>query len=105
MHYRYQNEGTCSKFIDFDLDDGVVRHVVFTRGCNGNLKGIGRLVEGRQAAEIAGLLRGTLCRNKGTSCPDQLAVALEQALSGQLAPLPEGASPSPIAFQDDEEED
>lgn len=81
---QYTTKGTCSRFIDFDLEDGIVKNVVFTGGCNGNLKGIGALVEGRPAAEVIQLLKGTTCGFKATSCPDQLAHALEEALAGNL---------------------
>lgn len=81
MHYQYKTKGTCSSQIDFDLEDGIVRNVRFTGGCNGNLKGIGRLVEGRKADEVAGLLAGTTCGSKPTSCPDQLSKALLSAIS------------------------
>lgn len=80
MHYQYKTHGTCSVYIDFDLNDGILSNVKFTGGCNGNLKGIGKLVEGRKASEIADTLRGTTCGFKPTSCPDQLAKALDAAL-------------------------
>ncbi|MEE1113777.1 MAG: TIGR03905 family TSCPD domain-containing protein [Eubacterium sp.] len=83
MHYRYKTQGTCSSFIDFDLDNGVVSNVKFTGGCNGNLKGIGRLIEGKNAAEVAEILKGTTCGFKPTSCPDQLSRALTEALADQ----------------------
>ena len=79
MHYQYKTNGTCSVLIDFDLEDGIIHNVEFTRGCNGNLKGIGKLVEGKPAEEIAGILEGTTCGSKPTSCPDQLAKALREA--------------------------
>jgi len=82
---RYTTKGTCSRFIDFDLEDGIVRNVVFTGGCNGNLKGIGALVEGMDAKEAIKRLTGITCGFKPTSCPDQLAKALEAALNGKLA--------------------
>ena len=81
---RYTTKGTCSRFIDFDLEDGIVRNVVFTGGCNGNLKGIGSLVEGMDAKEAIKRLSGITCGFKSTSCPDQLAKALEEALAGNL---------------------
>ena len=81
MHKHFKTKGTCSVYIDFDLEDGVLHNVEFTGGCNGNLKGISRLVEGRSAAETAEILKGTLCGFKGTSCPDQLSRAIEQALA------------------------
>lgn len=81
---RYTTQGVCSRFIDFDLEDGIVKNVVFTGGCNGNLKGIAALVEGQPAEEIIKRLTGTQCGFKPTSCPDQLAKALEAALAGKL---------------------
>ena len=81
---RYTTKGTCSRFIDFDLEDGIIKNVVFTGGCNGNLKGIGSLVEGMSAEEAIKRLSGITCGFKTTSCPDQLAKALEAALAGDL---------------------
>ena len=80
MHYTYRTSGTCSSKIDFEINDGVITDVVFTNGCNGNLKAIGKLVEGKPAAEIADILRGNDCQNRGTSCADQRAIAIEAAL-------------------------
>ena len=81
MKYQYRTQGTCSSAISFDIDEeGKLANVVFTGGCNGNLKAIGRLVEGKDAAEIADILRGNLCGMKGTSCADQLAKAIDQAI-------------------------
>lgn len=83
MTYTYKTQGTCSSRIDFEMDeDHIIRNVRFTGGCNGNLKGIGRLVEGRKAEEVIETLEGTLCGMKNTSCPDQLARALKQAIAG-----------------------
>ena len=81
---KYTTQGVCSRFIDFDVEDGIVKNVVFTGGCNGNLKGIAALVEGQPAEEIIKRLTGTQCGFKPTSCPDQLAKALEAALAGKL---------------------
>ena len=81
---KYTTKGTCSRFIDFDLVDGIVKNVVFTGGCNGNLKGIAALVEGQPAEDVIKRLTGTKCGFKPTSCPDQLAKALEAALAGKL---------------------
>lgn len=81
---KYATQGTCSRFIDFDLEDGIVKNVVFTGGCNGNLKGISALVEGLSAEEAIKRLTGITCGFKPTSCPDQLAKALEAALAGKL---------------------
>ena len=73
----YSTKGTCSKQIIFDLDEGnKVHNVKFIGGCSGNLQGISRLVEGKTADEIVSLLSGIRCK-QNTSCPDQLAQALE----------------------------
>jgi len=80
MH-TYQTKGTCSRQIDFELRDGKVYNVNFVGGCNGNLKGISKLVEGMDAKELIERLKGNTCGSKSTSCPDQLALALEAALA------------------------
>jgi len=75
----YYTKGTCSVMIEVTLDDDDnIVDVKFTGGCNGNLKGICALVKGRKAAEIKKTLSGIECRDKGTSCPDQLAKALDK---------------------------
>ena len=79
--YSYKTSGTCSQMIHFDIRDGKVYNVSFDGGCNGNLKGISKLVEGQDAQHIIGLLKGNTCGFKPTSCPDQLARALEAALA------------------------
>jgi len=76
----YKTRGTCSAEIHFDLDGSIVRNVRFVGGCNGNLQGIGRLVEGMDAHECIRKLEGISCGYKPTSCPDQLAKALKLAL-------------------------
>ncbi len=78
MRYEYKTSGTCSQYIQFDVEDNKVKNVVFIGGCNGNLKGISALVEGMDADEIISRLKGTTCGGKATSCPDQLATALMQ---------------------------
>ena len=80
MKYTYNTWGTCSRLIDFEIQDGVIKNVVFTGGCNGNLQGIARLVEGMTPAQAISKLEGIHCGNKPTSCPDQRAQALKQAL-------------------------
>lgn len=80
MAYGYRTKGTCSSFIEFELDDGIVHNVEFTNGCNGNLKAISKLVEGMEAEKVISLLKGNTCGRKPTSCADQLACALEAAL-------------------------
>ena len=79
MEYTYQTHGTCSRVIHFSIDDGKITGVSVEGGCNGNLQGISRLVEGMEPAEAIRRLRGIRCGMKSTSCPDQLATALEQA--------------------------
>ena len=83
MTHSYKTRGTCSRQIDFELENGIVKNVSFFGGCNGNLKGIGALVEGRPAQEVISILKGMKCGFKQTSCPDQLAQALEKALNGE----------------------
>jgi len=80
MSYTYKTKGTCSSQISFDLENGIVKNVVFTGGCNGNLKAISRLVEGMEAAKVVETLKGNTCGFKNTSCADQLANALSEAL-------------------------
>ena len=77
-HVTFTPAGVCAIQIDFDIEDGKLHNVKFTGGCNGNLKAIGRLVEGRDAKEVAGILKGNTCGMKGTSCADQFAKAIEQ---------------------------
>lgn len=80
MKHHYITSGTCSRAIDFEINEGKLHDVHFTGGCNGNLNGLSRLVEGADALYIADKLEGTLCVNKCTSCPDQLSKAIRQAL-------------------------
>ena len=80
-NYSYTPQGVCARKIDFALDEqGKLHNVKFTGGCPGNLQAIGKLVEGADAHGIAALLRGNDCGGRGTSCADQLAIALEAAL-------------------------
>ena len=83
MTFTYTPHGVCSRQIVIDIDENTntINSVSFTGGCNGNLKGITRLVEGKKAEEIADLLEGTTCGFKSTSCPDQLSRAIRAALS------------------------
>lgn len=78
---QYKTSGTCSQMISYDLEDGIVKNVSFLGGCNGNLKGIGSLVEGMKAEDVIEKLKGIKCGMKSTSCPDQLARALEAELA------------------------
>ena len=81
MQYTYTTKGTCSREILFEIEDGKLTNVQFIGGCNGNLKGICSLVEGMNAEEVIARLEGTTCGPKSTSCPDQLATALKEALA------------------------
>lgn len=81
--FTYQPQGVCSAQIDFEVEDGIVRNVRFTRGCNGNTQGISALVEGMRVEEVVKRLKGTNCNGRGTSCPDQLARALEHSQLNQ----------------------
>ena len=83
MTYSYKTQGTCSSRIDLELEDGIIKSVAFTGGCNGNLKGISALVKGMPAKEAIEKLQGTTCGGKNTSCPDQLSKALTEALAQQ----------------------
>jgi len=79
MEFEYRTKGTCSSKINFDIRDGKVYNVVYTGGCNGNLQGIGKLVEGMEVDEVITRLKSIRCGFKPTSCPDQLAHALLEA--------------------------
>lgn len=83
MEYRYKTKGTCSTEIVIDLDGDVVQAVRFQGGCNGNLQGIGSLVQGMKADEVIRRCKGIQCGFRQTSCPDQLAQALYQAMEQQ----------------------
>ena len=78
--HSYTTRGTCSRQIFFDLEDGKVHNVRFVQGCSGNTQGVAALVEGMDAQEAIRRLKGIRCGPRPTSCPDQLARALEQAL-------------------------
>lgn len=80
-HYEYITKGVCSRKIDFDIENGIVKNVRFLGGCNGNTQGLAKLVEGMEAKEVAARLKGVNCNGKGTSCPDQLATAISKAIS------------------------
>lgn len=77
-HIDYQTVGTCSRQINIDVDDNnIIQNVEFIGGCDGNTHGIMKLVKGMDANIVKSKLKGILCGNKSTSCPDQLACALE----------------------------
>ncbi|MBQ3541740.1 MAG: TIGR03905 family TSCPD domain-containing protein [Oscillospiraceae bacterium] len=79
MQFEYKTKGTCSQYINFEIEDGKLKNVQYIGGCNGNLKGISSLVEGMDIDEVIARLEGTTCGMKNTSCPDQLATALKEA--------------------------
>lgn len=81
MHFTYKTQGTCSSAIDFDVENNVLTNVVFTGGCNGNLKGICKLLAGMKAEDAIARMKGTTCGSRPTSCPDQISRALEEALA------------------------
>ena len=81
MKYTYKTKGTCSVQIIIDMDDDkIVRSVEYLGGCNGNTTGVSKLCEGMGAREVIERLKGIKCGFKATSCPDQLACAIENAL-------------------------
>lgn len=80
MTKTYYPKGVCSQKYEIDLEDGIIKDIRITGGCNGNLKGIAALIRGRRADEVIPLIRGTKCGMRPTSCPDQIARALEEAL-------------------------
>lgn len=83
MHWEYKTKGTCSQRIQFDIEDGIVKNVSFTGGCNGNLQGICKLVNEMKADTVVEKLQGIRCGMKSTSCPDQLATAIQEAIKAQ----------------------
>ena len=80
MQFEYKTKGTCSQMIFFEVEEGKVLNVSYLGGCNGNLQGIAALVRGMKAEDAIARMRGIRCGFKNTSCPDQLAQALTEAL-------------------------
>lgn len=80
MEYRYKPAGVCSREMIFDIENGVIKSLRIVGGCDGNTKGISELVVGMKVEEVIKKLKGIKCGNKGTSCPDQLSIALERYL-------------------------
>ncbi|MBQ3386242.1 MAG: TIGR03905 family TSCPD domain-containing protein [Eggerthellaceae bacterium] len=91
MHYQYRVQNVCSKAVDFDLEDGKVYNLSFWGGCDGNLRAIGKLVDGMPAEEVITKLAGNTCNGRPTSCADQLTRVLAKALES------EGAAPAAAA--------
>ncbi len=83
--FTFYPEGVCSMMIEIELDGDIIKDVIFTGGCNGNLSGISKLIKGMKAEEVIEKLEGTRCGFKDTSCPDQLSKALRQALNAVQA--------------------
>ncbi|MBQ4630649.1 MAG: TIGR03905 family TSCPD domain-containing protein [Clostridia bacterium] len=81
MKFDYRPSGVCSRNISFDVEDGIVKNVIFTGGCAGNTQGLAKMCEGRNAEDVISLLSGIKCGFKSTSCPDQLAMAVKKAIS------------------------
>ncbi|MDC7280264.1 MULTISPECIES: TIGR03905 family TSCPD domain-containing protein [Pseudobutyrivibrio] len=79
--FTYVPKGVCARQIDFEVEDGKLHNVKFTGGCDGNTKAISKLLEGADAAHTVEVLKGNLCGMKGTSCADQLAKGIEEALA------------------------
>lgn len=79
MRYSYKTEGTCSKIINFDIDNNIISNVEFIGGCPGNLKALSKLVDGLTISEVISKLEGIRCGVKQTSCADQLACAIKEA--------------------------
>lgn len=79
--FTFYPQGVCSFMIDIELDGDIIKDVTFTGGCDGNLKGISKLIKGMKASDVIEKLEGTTCGFKDTSCPDQLSKALREAMS------------------------
>ena len=80
MNVNFTPKGVCARNMNFDIENGVIRNLKVMGGCNGNLKGIARLVEGMKIEDVVSKLEGIDCNGKGTSCPDQLAKAVKPYL-------------------------
>lgn len=80
MNYNYRPHGVCARGISFDIEDNIVKNVKFSGGCSGNTQGLAKLAEGMTTDEIINRLAGIRCGFKGTSCPDQLAKAVAEAI-------------------------
>lgn len=81
MTYTYKTKGTCSQGIQFEIEDNKVHNVQFIGGCSGNTQGVARLIEGMDVNEAISRIKGIHCGPRPTSCPDQLAFALKQAIT------------------------
>lgn len=79
--FSFTPRGVCSSQIDFEVENGIVKNIHFVRGCSGNTQGVAKLAEGMKVEDVIARLKGVDCNGRGTSCPDQFAMALEAALS------------------------
>ena len=85
MKYNYVPRGVCSRNIEIEIEDGIIQSVKYTGGCSGNTQGIGALIKGMKVEEAIKRLKGIDCNGRGTSCPDQLAIALEKIISNEMS--------------------
>lgn len=81
MVYSYNTNGTCSRQIIIDVENGIINYVKFIGGCSGNTQGISALVKGMKTEDVLNKCKGIDCAGRGTSCPDQLAKAIEEFIS------------------------
>jgi uncharacterized protein (TIGR03905 family) len=93
QNYSFVPCGVCAKQISFSLESGKIHNLSFVNGCPGNLQAIGKLLEGEDATKAIRILKGNTCGRNSTSCADQLAIALEQALDKETA---EGTPPENV---------
>ena len=90
MQYTYKLNGVCASKVSFEMEeDGTIRNVQFTGGCDGNLKAVGKLTQGMDAGKVADILAGNTCGHKQTSCADQLARAIRAALAEKQTKIQE----------------
>lgn len=90
MQYTYKLSGVCASQVSFEMeDDGTMKNVQFTGGCNGNLKAVGKLTQGMDAQKVADILAGNTCGHKQTSCADQLVRAIRAALAEKQSKIQE----------------
>lgn len=80
MHYDYKTKNVCSRKVSFDIENGIISNIKFVGGCDGNLNAISKILEGAKAEEVVSKLIGNDCMGKGTSCADQLARAVRDAI-------------------------
>ncbi len=79
----FKTSGVCARNINFEVEDGILKSIDFDGGCNGNLSGIGNLLVGMKVEDIISKLNGVDCKGRGTSCPDQVSIALKQYMAEQ----------------------